>query len=281
MKKFLTVLLAGCLLAGACLGFAACGNTATDGSELLGFDIDLAKAVCEELGVEARFQKISWDAKFNELESKNIDLIWNGMTITDEIRSNQCVSVPYMTNKQVAVVKTENVDKFSTIEKIKSANAKIAAESGSAGASAAEEQLPDLDLAKTAAQTDALNEVMSNTSDVAIIDSVMAGYYTSTGDYNGKLSIVPDLSFAEEEYGIAARKEDTGVIDKVNAALSKLYKDGTIAGFAKTDDYDVSGSLIDIDYTSTGDTAGWDYIEEKGTIVIGYTLFAPIAYEKI
>ena len=67
----------------------------------------------------------------------------------------------------------------------------------------------------------------------------------------------------------------------MNAALSKLYKDGTIAGFAKTDDYDVSGSLIDIDYTSTGDTAGWDYIEEKGTIVIGYTLFAPIAYEKI
>ena len=201
--------------------------------------------------------------------------------ITDEIKSNQCVTVPYMTNKQVAVVKTENVDKFSTIEKIKSANAKIAAESGSAGASAAEEQLSGLDLAKTAAQTDALNEVMSNTSDVAIIDSVMAGYYTSTGDYNGKLSIVPDLSFAEEEYGIAARKEDTGVIDKVNAALSKLYKNGTIAGFAKTDDYDVSGSLIDIDYTSTGDTAGWDYIEEKGTIVIGYTLFAPIAYEKI
>ncbi len=280
MKKILTVVMAAVLTASACLGFAACGDTTTDGSELQGFDIELAKVVCEKLGVEARFQLISWDAKFTELESKNIDLIWNGMTITDEIKENQCVSVSYMSNKQVAVVRAADVDKYSTVDKIKSSGAKIAAENGSAGATAAEEQLPDNDLAKLTAQTDALNEVNLGTSDIAIIDSVMAGYYTAGSDYKDKLVIVPDLDFGEEEYGIAARKADTGVIDKVNTALSELYADGTVEDLAKTDDFDVTGSLIPIEWTSNGETAGWDYIEEKGTLVIGYTVFAPIAYDR-
>ena len=139
MKKLLAVLLAALML----FAFAACGgdktatdtNTATDtaASDLdyvknngkliigytefapmnyydaegnfIGFETDFAKAVCAELGVEAEFQLIKWSAKETELASKNIDCIWNGMTITDERAENMSITIPYMQNKQVKVVK--------------------------------------------------------------------------------------------------------------------------------------------------------------------------------
>lgn len=274
MKKILTAVLSGLLLLSACFGFAACGGV-TDGSELQGFDIDLAKAVCAELGVEARFQKISWDAKINELNSKNIDLIWNGMTIKESLKTQVLFSNPYMVNKQVAVVKKENVSKFSDENAIKNSN--LIAESGSAGADVIEKKFGKTPvLAK--AQSDALMEVASGTSEVAIIDSVMAGFYTSTGDYKDRLAIV-EIDVEEEQYGIAARKEDTGVMNKINGALAKLYKSGKVGEIATT--YGLTVALEpEFEYTETSDTAGWDYIANKGTIIIGYTLFAPIAYAK-
>lgn len=276
MKKWMTVLLSGLLLVGACFGFAACGE-----DNLKGFDIDLAREVAKDLGVEVKFQKIEWSAKFTELETKNIDLIWNGMTITDEVSDKTCVSLAYMKNEQVAVVKKENVTRFATADAIKTANAKLAAESGSAGQGVIEEQFAGMTAASVDSQAMALTEVMSGSSDVAIIDSVMAGYYTSTGDYKDRLVVVPDLVFSEEEYGIAARKADTGIIDKVNLSLKKLYANGTVKRVADT--YGLADSLLPAsafeNYTSTGATAGWDYIESKGTIVVGYTLFAPIAFE--
>lgn len=75
--------------------------------ELIGFETEFAKTVCEELGVTAKFQEISWSAKETELEAKNIDCIWNGMTITPEREENMSVSIPYMQNKQVKVVKSK------------------------------------------------------------------------------------------------------------------------------------------------------------------------------
>ncbi len=275
MKKILTAVLSGLLLLSACFGFAACGGV-TDGSELQGFDIDLAKAVCAELGVEARFQKISWDAKVNELNSKNIDLIWNGMTITDKLKEQLTISQPYMVNKQVAVVKKENVTRFGNEDAIKSA--KLTAETGSAGADIIKENYGVANPVLADSQASALTEVASGTSEVAIIDSVMAGFYTSTGDYKDKLAIV-EIDVEEEQYGIAARKEDTGVMNKINGALAKLYKNGKVGEIATT--YGLTVALEpEFEYTDNGETAGWDYIENKGTIVIGYTLFAPIAYAK-
>lgn len=274
-KRILTAVM--CCVMGfvACLGFTACGDT--DGSELQGFDIDLAKAVCADLGVEARFQKISWSAKFTELSSKNIDLIWNGMTITDEVKENCAVSEPYMNNKQVVVVKKDKLADFSTTDKIKAA--RLAAESGSAGAKVIEANFKDSTSIITESQADALNEVAAGTSDVAIIDAIMAGYYTNTGDYKNTLAIVPDVEFDEEQYGIAARKGETGLIDKVNSSLAKLSKSGEVKKIA--DVYGLGNDIIDCgEYTSTGATDGWDYIQERGKIIIGYTVFAPIAFAK-
>lgn len=277
MKKILTAVLCCLMLGVACLGFTACGDT--DGSELQGFDIDLAKAVCKELNVEARFQKISWDAKFNELAGKNIDLIWNGMTITDEVKENCLISQPYMNNKQVAVVKKDNAVKYATAEKIKTEKASLIAESGSAGAAVIKDDFSGNKSVVSGSQADALTEVNSGTSDIAIIDSVMAGYYTTKGDFKDKLVVVPDLIFSEEQYGVAARKEDKGLIDKVNAALAKVYKSGDFKTIA--DNYGLGSEIVDCgEYTATGATEGWEYIENRGKLVIGYTVFAPIAYAK-
>lgn len=82
-------------------------NYQNDKGELVGFETEFAKAVCAKLGVNAKFQEISWSAKETELAAKNIDCIWNGMTITPEREENMSITIPYMQNKQVKVVKSK------------------------------------------------------------------------------------------------------------------------------------------------------------------------------
>lgn len=99
--------------------------------ELIGFDIDLAKAVGQKLGLEVVFQIINWDTKVFELKSKAIDVIWNGMTITDKIKAETSVTIPYLKNKQVAVIRVEDQAKYKTTADMSKAT--ICVESGSAG----------------------------------------------------------------------------------------------------------------------------------------------------
>ncbi len=84
-------------------------NYKDDSGKLTGFETEFAESVCKELGVKPVFQKIDWDSKEVELKSKTIDCIWNGLTITDERKSNMDISVPYMENKQVMVTKKGRV----------------------------------------------------------------------------------------------------------------------------------------------------------------------------
>lgn len=76
-------------------------------NEFVGFETEFAKAVGEKLGVKVKFQEIVWETKETELAAKNIDCIWNGMTIDDERKANMAISIPYMENKQVVVVKAD------------------------------------------------------------------------------------------------------------------------------------------------------------------------------
>ena len=102
-----------------------------ENNELIGFDIDLAKAVCEKLGIKAEFQIINWNTKVFELNSKAIDVIWNGMTITEELQENTSITIPYLKNKQVAVIRIEDKEKYTSTEDMK--DDIIAVEAGSAG----------------------------------------------------------------------------------------------------------------------------------------------------
>ncbi len=102
-----------------------------EGDELIGFDIELAKAVAEKLGVAVEFQLINWNAKEGLLNAKTIDCIWNGMTINPERIANMEMSIPYLNNKQVAVIRKEDAAKYKTTADMK--DAIIGAEAGSAG----------------------------------------------------------------------------------------------------------------------------------------------------
>lgn len=102
-------------------------------STLIGFDIELAQATFAKLGLSVVFQIINWDTKEFELNSKTIDIIWNGLTINDERQENMSISIPYLTNRQIAVIRKEDAKKYATIDDMKYAT--IAVESGSAAQS--------------------------------------------------------------------------------------------------------------------------------------------------
>ena len=144
-----------------------------ENGEWIGFDADYARAVCEKLGVQAEFKEIDWDYKLAALESKEIDCIWNGMTITDAIEEAADCTAPYMYNTQVAVIKKANAEKYKALADL--AGVSIAAEGGSAGESviAGNDTLKD-GLKTVTAQTDALLEVLSGASEAAIVDLTLA-----------------------------------------------------------------------------------------------------------
>lgn len=102
-----------------------------ENNKLIGFDIELAEAVCAELGIKATFQLIDWDSKIFELNAGSIDVIWNGMTITDKIKEGASVTIPYLKNKQVAVIRVADKDLYKTTADMK--DAVICVEGGSAG----------------------------------------------------------------------------------------------------------------------------------------------------
>ena len=102
-----------------------------DNDNLVGFDIDLAKAVAEYLEIDVQFELIEWSTKEAKLEAKTIDCIWNGMTITEERQANMAVTIPYMNNKQVAIIRKADKDIYKTKEDM--AKALLGAEDGSAG----------------------------------------------------------------------------------------------------------------------------------------------------
>lgn len=195
----------------------------------IGFDADLANLVAKELGVEAEFLVLSdWGQKFYELDTKNIDVIWNGMTITEEALLNGSVTIPYAMNAQVVVMKADKAPEYADAESIK--GLKFAVESGSAG----EATLADLgftDLIAVQDQPAAIMEVAAGTADACVIDLTMANAMTGEGTSYADLAIAQRLN--EEQYGIAFRKE-SDVTAKVNEIIEKFKADGTLQKLSDT-----------------------------------------------
>ncbi len=207
-------------------------NYKDDNGELIGFETEFAKAVCEELGVEPVFQLIDWSAKETELKSKTIDCIWNGMTITDERKAEMEISTAYMANKQVLLVKAENADKYTTAEALNGAN--IVAEIESAGETVAKEDAFFAGANYTAvdSQAKALMEVASGVADGCVVDYVLSIGMIGEGTDYENLVVVDELSFADEEYGIAFRK-GSDTCSAVNDAMKALADSGKLAEIAE------------------------------------------------
>lgn len=201
-------------------------------NNLVGFDTEYAQAVCEKLGVEAEFIEINWDTKVIELDSKSIDCIWNGMTITEELKQSIDFSNPYIKNMQVAVIKKDNAEKFIDTASLKSGV--VTAEAGSAGEDAikADENLSQATYVSVAKQTDALMEIKAGTSDAAVLDYVLAAAMVGEGTDYADLCMIDGVELSVEEYGIGFRKGST-LTEKVNAATEELIADGTLAALAE------------------------------------------------
>lgn len=191
-----------------------------------GFDTEFAEAVAEKLGVKAEFVVIDWDNNLTELQSKSVDCLWNGMTITDQIKKGADVTNPYVKNAQVVVMKSDVLNNYSSLDEM--SDLAFAAEAGSAGAGV----LDDAGIAYTAvpAQSDCLMEVASGSSDACVIDLTMANNMTGAGTSYTDLGYKVELN--EEEYGIAFRK-GSDVTQKVNEIMAEMMEAGTLDQLAE------------------------------------------------
>ena len=201
----------------------------------VGFDADMANAFAESLGVTAEFVEIDWDNKALELSSGNIDCVWNGMTLTDEVKSAMDCSNPYCNNAQIVIVPSDKADQYQTVESLKDLN--FAVETGSAGEE--EAKANGLNYTGVQNQAAALMEVAAGTSDGAIIDSLMAAAMVGEGTSYDKLTYTVGLN--TEEYGVGFRK-GSDLVEELNNFLKSSYDDGSMEKIAET--YGVQAALI-------------------------------------
>ena len=192
-----------------------------------GFDAEFAQLFAKELGVECEFYVIAdWGKKFLELDTKMIDAVWNGMTITEEALLNASVSDPYVVNAQVLVMKADVIGNYADAASLKDLT--VAAENGSAGQSAAEEA-GITNIIATQDQAAALMEVAAGTSDACVIDITMAN--AMTGEGTSYADLASGLALTSEESGVSFRK-DSDLTAQFNAFMDKLIADGTLQALA-------------------------------------------------
>lgn len=207
----------------------------------IGFDADMAKAFAASLGVEVEFSEITWDYKVFELEAKNIDCVWNGMTLNDEVMAAMGTSVPYCQNAQVLVVPADKAGDFENLTSLEGLN--VAVESGSAGEDAAEALgAATIPVQK---QADTLLEVSAGTSDAAVIDLLMAGAMIGEGTSYDNLTYVLNLNTVQglesENYGVGFRP-GSDLVEAFNDFWAASVADGTAKATAET--YGVQESVI-------------------------------------
>ncbi len=191
----------------------------------VGFDLDLAAEVASRLGLELKLQPIDWDSKELELANGNIDVIWNGLTITDERLEKMLFSDPYMNNRQIVIVAAD-----SGIKSIADLAGKSVAAQVESSAMQAIEAQPDVkdtfgELIESPDYVEALMELKQGSVDAVVIDEIMGRYYIAQDADSSFYGVLSD-NFGEEQYGIAFRLEDKSFRDKVQETLTAIINDG-------------------------------------------------------
>ncbi len=269
MKRFLSVLMAMLCIVGMVFSFASCKEEQSDwekvesqgyftcgitvyapmnyydkDNNLVGFDTEFAKEVAKKLGVEVKFTVIDWGSKYVELDSGNIDCIWNGFTYgmeSDGVSRTEYVdfTYSYLENRQCVITSKANLEKYATKESFK--DVKGAAEAGSSGQGVAETLSGDKEKVVTFdSQSAALLELKSGAVDFAVIDYQMAVAMVGKGDYSD-LTINNAFQPESEVYAIGCRK-GSDLTAKINKAIKELSEDGTLAKIAEK--YGLTNDLI-------------------------------------
>ncbi|MEH7011017.1 amino acid ABC transporter substrate-binding protein [Neobacillus niacini] len=198
-------------------------------NNIVGFDIDYAKAAAEKMGTEVTFQPIDWKTKEAELSSGRIDLIWNGYTITDERKEKVLFTKPYLKNAQVIVTLSDS--KVTTLADLEG---KVVGLQSLSSASDALNASPIKEEVKTVTEfadnVQALTDLKSGRLDAVVIDEVVINYYMAKEEQTFK---VLEESLAPEEYGIGVKKGNEELLEKLQKSLDEMNEDGTAADISK------------------------------------------------
>ncbi len=205
----------------------------------IGFDADMATAFAEYLGVEVEFVEIDWDNKILELDSKSIDCVWNGMTLTSEVMSAMECTNAYCNNAQVVVLPADVAEEYVYDDELHEiTDFTYAVEAGSAAEEIAEEL--GLTYVSVSNQAAALMEVAAGTSDAAIIDALMAA--AMVGEGTGYENLTYTISLNSEEYGVGFRT-GSDLAAALNDFFAQTYADGTMMEIAEL--YGVQAAIIE------------------------------------
>jgi polar amino acid transport system substrate-binding protein len=196
---------------------------------LVGFDIDLAKEAGKRLGVEVKFKPIDWNAKEAELNGKRVDVLWNGLTITEARKEKILFTTPYLENRQIIVV----LDKSPLKTKAELKDKVVGVQDGSSAIEAVQKDAATSkslkELKKFADNVTALMDLSAGRLDALVVDEVVGRYYTAKkpGEYR-----VLEEHFGTEDYGVGTRKEDTELMAKIQKAMDDMKKDGSAAAIS-------------------------------------------------
>ena len=194
-------------------------------NELVGFDIDLAREAAKRLGVEVEFKPIDWNAKEAELSGKRVDVLWNGLTITEQRKQQIAFTAPYLENHQIVVVAANSPVKA----KADLAGKVVGVQEGSSAVEAIEKDASAKtfkELKKFGDNVAALMDLSTGRLDAVVLDEIVGRYYVAKkpGDY-----IILDDNFGTEEYGVGVRKDDAELLAKLQQAMDEMKKDGAAA----------------------------------------------------
>lgn len=199
-----------------------------DKGDLEGFDIEMAKEVGKKIGKEMEFQNIDWDLKETELETGNIDLIWNGYSVTKERKEKVLFTDAYLQNRQI-IITTEDT---GITKKADIAGKTLSVQKNSSAYEAVMQDAAFVKELKGSApvqfetNNDCFMDLEAGRSDVIVVDETLARYYMKQ-QTNGVKYVVLDENFGNEDYAVGMRKSDTALCESINKALAELKEDGT------------------------------------------------------
>lgn len=199
--------------------------------EFTGFDVELAIEAAKRMELDIEFQPVDWNLKEQELDSGNIDMIWNGYSINEERKKKVNFTRPYLDNKQIIVVLSESdintkedlKGKIVATQNSSSSLAAIEAEGATSGFKNGEVILFDT-------YNEAFMDLEAKRVEAVVADQVLARYYMA--ERGEKKYKIVDGDFGDEEYGVGLRKGDNTLLGKLNKALDEMKADGTAEGIS-------------------------------------------------